>query len=599
MTAQVALVLVILLSAAALFITEAVRADLVALIVLVVLALTGLVNPTEAFSGFSRPAVITILGLFILTEGLERTGATRRIGTRLLRLGGASEGRMTLVIMLAGALLSLVMNNIAVGAVLLPAVMGISRQTQVKPSRLLMPLSFATMLGGMATLLTTANILVSTALRDRGFVPYGLLDFAPVGVPIVAAGILYMILVGRRWLPERWPGDQFTATQALPNELADLYRLREDVCALYVKPGSPMARLSLEAGQWGERLGLNVIAVSRGGKVALAPPKSHEIIEGDIVIVGGQTDDAELSPFGLRLTIDPDWGGEFHSDEISLVEVVLAPRSTLGERTLREIHFREKFGLTVLAIWRAGTAIRDSLAEVPLQFGDALLVQGPLAKIDVLRHESDFLVLSESGEEAPRQSKIRPAIWIVAGALALAAFGVLPIAEAVMLGAVLMILAGCLGLDEAYRSIEWRAIFLIAAMLPLGIAMDKSGTASLLGQLLVGTIGRFGPLALTGGLLILTTLLVQVMGNVTTAVILAPIAIAAASQIGADPRGVAMAVALGASMAFLTPVAHPVNVLVMGPGGYTFRDYTRVGWPLTVLLMIVALIALPLFWKIG
>lgn len=598
MTPSILLVLLIVVGASALLITEALRADLVALFVLVLLAVSGLVNPQEAFAGFSRPALITVLAIFILTAGLERTGVTHAIGARLLKIAGHKTGRLIPVVMAAGGGLSLFMNTIAAAAVLLPAVMGISRQTNVKPSKLLIPLSFAVLLGGMATLLTTSNILVSTALRDRGLQPFGLLDFAPVGLPMLIAGIAYMTLVGRRWLPDRWPAGQVERLQRLQAELTDLYGLKDGMCAVYVKPGSLMAGRSLAEGQWGERLGLNVVGVSRGGRITLAPASEQRIVEGDIVLAGGQVDDADLSAHGLVLTADPAWNGELEGQQVSLVEVLIAPRSTLPGQTLREINFREKFGLTVLAIWREGRAIRDALAEIPLQFGDALLVQGPRGKLRVLRAEPDFLVLAEP-EEPVDTSRSRRAGLILVGALALAAFGVLPIAEATILGAVVMILAGCLKMDEAYRAIEWRAIFLIAGMLPLGIALDKSGAAGLLGGRLVEAVGRFGPLALAMGLFALTTLLVQAMGNVTTAVVLAPIAIAAAQHLGSDPRGFAMAVALGTSMGFLTPVSHPVNILVMGPGGYTFRDFAKVGWPLTVLLFVVVLICLPLFWRIG
>jgi len=598
MTPQVALVLAIVAIATLLLITERLRSDVVALLTLVALALTGLVSPQEAFAGFSRSAFITILSIFIITEALERTGVTRVIGDRLLRLAGGSEKRLLPVVMLAGAALSLFMNNIAAGAVLLPAIIGITRKTNIKPSKLLMPLAFATMLGGMATLLTTSNILVSNALRDASLEPFSLFDFAPVGIPIVVVGILYMTLAGQRLLPEHDPGGGARPT-ATPGQLAELYGLKQGLCQMYVQSGSSMAGLSLARGGWSDKLGLMVIGVSRGGRVTLSPSRDFEIIEGDVVLAGGQTDDVELSYYGLVRTDDPSWTGELSSDEIDLVEVILAPRSDFADKTLKELNFRDKFGLTVLSIWRRDVAIRDALGDIPLQLGDALLAQGPHEKIAILRREPNVIVLDE-GEETPTlQPRKGPmAAVIVVVALALATLEIVPIAEAFFTAALALVLTGCLTMDEAYKSIEWRGLFLISGFIPLGIALDSTGAAALLGQGLVATLGRFGPVVLAGGLFVATAIALQVVGNVGSAVIFAPIAISAAQHIGSDPRAFAMAVALGTSMAFLIPTAHPVNVLMMGPGGYSVKDFVRVGWGMTLALLVVVIIALPIAWGV-
>jgi di/tricarboxylate transporter len=597
MTTQIALVLVILLIATALLVTERLRSDVIALLTLVALALTGLVKPEEAFSGFSRSAVITILSIFIITAALDRTGVTGVIGNRLLRLAGGREGRLIPVIMLAGAALSLFMNNIAAGAVLLPAVIGISRQTQVKPSKLLMPLSFATMLGGMATLLTTSNILVGNALRDAGLKGFALFDFAPVGVPLLVVGIIYMTLIGRGLLPNRDVAGPIR--RATPKELAELYGLHKGVCHIYVLMGSGIAGQTIAQGGWSDRLGLTVIGVSRGGQTILSPGKNFVVIEGDVVLVGGQTDDTELSYFGLLRTDDPNWSGELASDEINLVEVVLAPRSDFINKTLKEINFRNKYGLSVLSIWRRGAAIRDALGDIPLLWGDAMLVQGPVDKLKLLRADPNVLVLDDAGDTPvlqPRKGPIAALIAVIAAAVATAE--IIPIAEAAFAAALGMVLAGCLTMDEAYKSIEWRSIFLISGFIPLGVALDRTGAAALLGKGLVSVLGPFGPVVVAAGLFLATTLFLQVVGNVGAAVIFAPIAISAATQIGSDPRAYAMAVALGASMAFLIPTAHPVNVMMMGPGGYTVRDFTRVGWGLTAALLVVVVVVLPIVWRL-
>lgn len=597
MTPQILLILALVAVAGYLLISEKLRPDLIALLLLVVLGLTGLVSPRELFSGFSRSAVITILALFIITDGLERTGVTRFLGHHLGRVAGENEARAVLVVMVATALLSLVMNTIAAAAVLLPAVIGITRQTQLRPSKLLMPLAFASLLGGMATLFTTANILVSAALVDQGLKPYGVFDFIPVGLPMAVAGIIFMALAGRRMLPNRGLGGQDGASR-LTGDLSAVYGLKETVSAAYVKPGSSMAGLSLAEGGWGEHLSLNIVGISRGGVVHLAPPKDEEVLEGDVVLFTGYTDQEELSRYGLVFTQDPAWQGQFASDQVSLVEVALAPRSSLAGKTLREIDFRDKYELTLLAIWREGYTIRDGLADIPLHFGDALLMQGRRSKTKLLRSDPAFLVLEEDtrGLESPRRAAL--AVGLTLAAVTLPALNWLPIAEAAFAAAALMILFNCLSMDEAYASIEWKAIFLIAGMLPLGLAMTDTGTAALIGNGMVQLLGRLGPLAVAGGVFLLTMLLTQVMGGQVTAVVLAPIAIAAAQRVGADPRGIAMAVAMGCSTAFLSPLGHATNMLVMGPGGYTFKDYSRVGLPMTALMFGVMLVSLAVFWNI-
>jgi di/tricarboxylate transporter len=596
MTLPIFFVTALILAASLLLISDKLRPDLVALLLLVTLGLTGLVDSQELFSGFSRAAVITIMALFIITDGLERTGATRLLGQQLNRLAAGNEARTVLVVMIATALLSLITNTIASAAVLLPAVIGISRQTRLRPSKLLIPLSFGALLGGMATLFTTANILVSAALAEQGLKPYGVLDFLPVGLPMAVAGIAFMVLVGRRLLPERAISGREAAARS--GTLSDTYHLREAVTAVYVKPGSAMGGLSLAEGGWGERLGLNVVAISRGDSLNLAPDRKEEVLEGDVILFTGYTDDEELAHFGLIRTEDTVWRGQMTSGQVSLVEVVLTPRSSFVGKTLREIHFREKFDLSVLALWREAATIREGLVDIPLRSGDAILLQGRRSKIKLLREQPDFLVLEEDGAEIASPRKAWLAVGLTTAALSLAALNILPVAEASFGAAVLMILCRCLSMDEAYGAIEWKAIFLIAGMLPLGVAMTNTGTAAFLSHVLVGVLGSWGSLAVAGGIFLVTMLLTQVMSGQATAVVLAPIAIAAAQSVGADPRGLALAVALGCSTAFLTPISHPANMLVMGPGGYTFKDYSRVGLPLTALMFVVLLVSLALFWNI-
>jgi di/tricarboxylate transporter len=596
MTPQIGFVLALVIGVSVLLITERLRPDLIALLVLVVLGLSGLVGPEDLFAGFSRPAVITILALFIITDGLERTGATRLLGQLLQRAAGRSERRTVLVVMVMTALLSVVMNTIAAAAVLLPAVIGVGRQSGLRESKILMPLSFGALLGGMATLFTTANILVSNALVEQGYRAYGVLDFLPVGLPMAVAGILFMTFIGRRLLPDR-PREGRETLRPGAN-LTEAYQLKDVVQAVYVKPGSAMAGLSLAAGGWGERLALNVLGISRGGVINLAPARAEDVREGDIVLFTGYIDEEDLRHYGLVFTEDPAWQGQLASDVISLVEVTLAPRSVLAGKTLREIQFRDKYNLSVLAIWREGATLREALAEIPLHFGDALLMQGHRSRIKLLRSDPNFLVLEEDAGEGGVPRRAWLAVALTTAAVLLPALNLVPIAEATFAAACLMVLFNCLNMDEAYASIEWKAIFLIAGMLPLGIAMTTTGAAALVGSALVGALGSWGPLAVAAGLFVVATLLTQIISGQVTPVVLAPIAIAAAQSVGADPRGMAMAVALGCSTAFLTPISHSANMLVMGPGNYKFGDYARPGLPLTLVMMIVMLIGLALFWGI-
>ncbi len=595
----------ILLGAMALLLSERLRADLVALLVVVILGLAGVLTPQEAFSGFGSPAVITLAAIFILAEMLRVTGAADKAGDLLLRVTGTAEARQVAVVMLAGAVLSLFMNNVAAAAILLPAVAGMARKSGTSPGRLLMPLAFGTLLGGMATLFTTTNLVVSGILRDQGLEGFGVLDFLPVGGPMTIAGLAYMVLWGRRLLP-RTPA--MADTEVLPSgegELEEVYRLGERLFRARVTAGSQLAGKSLAESRFREGYGVSVVAIERGGQVVAAPGPEERLAEGDVLVLAGREEEfrARETADYLELLAPRPWHESyFSSPALILTEAILAPRSTLLGRTLGELRFREKYGMTVLGIWRAGRPIRTNLSQLPLQFGDALLLLGPRERLNLLRTEPDLVLLRVAREEerpAIAPGKRRAALLILAVAVALAAFQT-PLVGEIMLGAALAaVLFRLLTLDQAYAAIEWRSVFLVAGMLSLGVAMTKSGTAAVVADRLVHFLEPYGPLALLAGLFLLTTLMAQTMHGAVVATILAPVALQAAGQAGVEPRALAMGVALATSMAFLTPLGHPVNVLVMGPGGYRLRDYLRVGLPLTVLLCAVAMVVLPVVWPLA
>ena len=599
MDLHLTLTFVILGGAVALFLSDRLRPDLVALLVAVALGTTGVLTSEETFSGFSRSAVITLLAIFMLAAGLERTGVTRQVGNLLVRVAGQGEVRQIVVVMLAGAFLSLFMNNIAAAAVLLPAVSGASHRAGVNPARLLMPLAFATILGGMATLLTTTNIVVSSLLRDQRLPGFGLLDFAPLGLPLVAAGIAYMALWGRRQLPDRSPAQVLADIHRREADLAEIYHLGERLTRAGVPAGSPFAGKTLADTRFRETYGFSVLAIEREGRVMQAPPPASVILAEDILLLSGKPEKL-TSEEGLELLPARSWRErDLESSSVAVVEAVLAPRSGLIGQTLRQALFRERYGMSVIALWRAGRPVRTGLSDLPLELGDGLLLQGERSHLPVLRAEADLIVLDEPERETPPATgKGRLALAIMAVTLVLAASGRFAVGEVMLGGALIMVIAGILTMDQAYRAVDFKSVVLVAGMLPLGTAMVKTGAASLLADELVRLLGAAGPRVLLAGLAGLAILLTQAMNGAAVATVIAPIAIQTAQRTGADPRAMAMGVALATSIAFLTPLGHPVNILVMGPGGYRFRDYFKVGLPLTLLLFALIVALLPLVWHL-
>lgn len=590
--------LILTLVAAVLLISELLRPDLIALIVMVILGLVGIVSPQDTFSGFSGSAVMTLLGISIISEGLHQTGVTHWLGNLMYKLGHHSEAHLVLITMLVSAGLSLFMNNIAAVGVLLPAVMTLSRQTRVSPSRLMMPLAYGTVLGGMATLLTTSNIIVSGTLRDAGFKPFGLLDFFPIGAPLVLIGVVYMLTLGRRLLPKESSTSPAEPSQLLRTKLANLYQIQKNLFEIEVLPESPMVDLSILNGKWSSKLGGNIIGITHNSHTNLAPLNDRIIYAGDRLLVQGEVNLDQLPRLGLRLITHNQGTTDIASATTVLAEVVISPHAGIIGRSLRQLGFREHYNLNVLGIWRGNKPILSHLTDLPLRFGDALLVQGSAERIRVLVQESDLILLQEDPDAVLKPGKHRRALLITLLTLGVAATGILPVAIVVMVGAVLMVLSNCIGMNDAYHGIEWKAIFLIAGMWPLSIAIRTTGLADLIVHSLINLVGQVPSLVIAALLLCLALGLTQLMSGQVASLVLAPLALAAASLVKVDPRGMAMAVALGCSLAFPTPFGHPVNIMVMSPGGYSFRDYLRVGLPLTALVMAGILVGLKLFWNV-
>ncbi|HTS20162.1 MAG TPA: SLC13 family permease [Verrucomicrobiae bacterium] len=601
MSNEAVITFVILGVSIVLFVSERLPADLVALLVVAMLGAFGILTPLESFSGFSRSAIIIIAAILVLADGLERAGLSDQVGNLLLRLAGKGEAHLMLTVMLAAAFLSLFMNNIAAASVLLPAALGAGRKTGVPRSRLMMPLAFATLLGGMATLFTTTNIVTSTLLREEGVRGFGVLDFAGVGVPLVIAGIGYMAVWGQKSLPR--PADQSPTPHAPHKDLVEMYDLSDYLFRARIPANSPLVHQRLGESKLREKFGVTLVGIQRNHKQILVPGLDTVFEEGDVLLLAGEMEVLLFRDLGGHFDILPlsKWQEEdLESESIVMAEVMVSPRSRLIDQTLGRVHFHKRYGLTVLAIWRAGRQIYVGLHDLPLQLGDILLVQGSREQLTLLRDDPDLIRLTGRETELPRRVKGKGwlALAIFVATLVFATIGPLPVAEIMLCGALIMILCHVLTMEQAYQAIEWRLVFLVAGMLPMGIAMTKTGTASLLANWMVKGLGPAGPLMMLAGLMILTILLSQAMKGAAVAAVMVPIAIQAARQIGADPRALAMGVALATSMAFITPLGHPVNILVMSEGGYNFRDYMRVGLPLTILLLLVVLLVLPLVWPL-
>lgn len=590
MAPDIALTLGIILLAVILFAIDKVRVDVVALLVLIAVSVTGLVTKEQVFLGFANSAVITIWAVYIVSGGLFKTGVADRLGSLILRLSRGSEARLIMVIMLTCGTMSAFMNNVGAVAVLMPAVIGIARKTNIPVSKLLIPLAFSSLLGGKMTLIgTPANILAQGILVSRGVESFNFFEITPMGTVVLLTGIIYMVLIGRHLLPVR---------EIVEDPLSSS-QLREYISEVQVTPESPLQGKNLYESGLGANYDLTVLSIIRDGKPLIGLHRDFVIEQEDHLIVEGSVQNLFTAREELKLITqaEPEFElSDLDTKESYVFEATLAPRSTLVGRTLNQVRFRDRFGLTTLAIWRQGDVITNHLRDVKLRFGDVLLLQGSHGRVSAIQRGNEFLVLEPVELERRRRSKAPLAAGIMLMVILLAIFTDLGIATAMVIGSVSMVITGCLSMDEAYESIDWRTVFLVGGMLSLGIAMENTGTARFLADQLLGVLGNYGPLGLLAGIYILSALITQPMSNAAAVVLIVPIAIDTALGLGVNHLTFTMAVVIGAATSFLSPVGHKANVLVFGPGGYRFFDYTRVGLLLTVALFIVSMIFLPILW---
>lgn len=784
MTFEIALVLGILAISLVLFVSEVIRMDLVALLVLCALAVSGLVSASEAFAGFSNSAVITVWAMFILSEGLTRTGIADIIGRQVMRLAGRREIAMIIVIMITAAVLSAFMNNIGVAALMLPVVMDVSRRTRIAPSRLLMPLAYATLLGGLTTMIgTPPNLLVSEMMARNGYEPFRLFDFTPIGGAVMIVGVIFVAIAGRFLLPNiktvrgknqsqrslrnryklqektfmlRVPMEsvlvgktlaesrigastgliilalvRFGRSEALPSrqttlragdgilvqgrpdqfrelqrwsdlviereapvlksmvaskiayaevELADgsplinelirhaafrtsfnvsvagirrgkTYRLtnlayiplraadrvlvqgeiesiaelsnfsdfssvlpltdeqlseqystEERMFVVRLPKQSELADGTLAKSRLADVFDFRVVAIFRDGKLKVMPRGDEVLAGGDLLLIEGQPEDLDVLRGLQELEIETKVSanrGTLDSERLTLMDATLDPRSTLAGKTVGELNFRERYGIELAGIWREGGPVGAELADERLQIGDALLLLGPHQRLQLLSNETDFLILTPLGQEPPDTRRAPLAAFIMLCVVLSVMAGYAPIAVAAVVGGTIMILTGCLNMEQAYFAIDWRAIFLIAGMLPLGTAMQDSGAAAFLADQVMQLLGDAGPWPVIMGLYILTAMATMIIPTAALVVLMSPIVLSAMSDLGLRPETAMMAIAMAASASFTSPISHPANILVMGPGGYRFIDYIKVGVPLTVIIFITVMILLPILWPLA
>lgn len=585
-----------------LFASDKLRPDVVALLVILSLVLGGILPVSVAVAGFGDPLIILIAGLFVVGEGLVRTGVAFQVGQGLARLAGSSERRLLVLLMLAVSGLGAIMSSTGVVAIFIPVVLGLSARLGIGPGRLMMPMAFAALLSGLLTLIATPpNLVVNDALLNAGLQPFGFFGVTPIGVLGLVLGIGYMVIFGARLLPDAAPGSTAGHRKTL-RELGEKYPRIDQLHRLQINADSPLVGQTVARAQLRTRYGITLIGVGRATRFAetvSAALVNTELHSLDVLYAVGSDAAVQALMATERLLLLPVAESQQQRlvQALGLAEVIVPPESALIGQTLHQAAFRSHHGLSVLGIRRRGQALAD-LAQAELAFGDVLLVAGSWKRIALLQEDrKDFLVLNlpaELSDVAPSYRQAPFALAILLVMVVLMTFGWVPNVVAVLLAALAMGLFRCLRMEDAYRAINWPSLVVIAGMLPLAKALEQTGGVTLIADGLVAGLGPFGPLAMLAGVFVLAAVIGMFISNTATALLMAPIAIAAAQQIGVSPYPFAMTVVVAASAAFATPVSSPINTLVLAPGGYRFNDFVRVGLPLLLLMMGLTLLLVPL-----
>ncbi|HEY81428.1 MAG TPA: SLC13 family permease [Caldilineae bacterium] len=589
-------VLAILIIALVAFATERVRVDLVALGIMVMLMALGIVSPAEGLSGFANPATITIASMFVLSAGLQRTNLPALAGTRIIRLADKSELRLMLLLMLTTGVLSAFILNTAVVAVFIPIALRIARELKIAPSRLLMPISFGAILGGTLTLIgTSTNLLVSSIAAQSGLTPFSFFEFAPFGIITLAAGLLYIATFGRKLLPDR----------PVEADLLEKYHVREYLSQIKVRSNSPLIGKKLGSLDLGKRFDITILDILRDGHTILLPGASRHIRAHDIILVRAPLDKLlKLQKIeGLEIVLPEELPRHLleHRNDLGMAEVVVAPQASIIGFTIKELNFRQMFGVVAIGMLRRGMSLTGKFTHEPIMPGDMLLVVGEKKDLINLSNNPDFLLLVDVDAEPPLPSaQNNRAFWalaIMTGVVISAILGA-PIVVSALAGAMLMVLTRVLTLDEAYASLDKRVLVLLAGILSLEAAMENSGLAEWLSRVMLQLLDPASPWLIVGAFYLFSMLLTETMSNQATAVVLAPVAISTAHMLGVDPIPLLMAITFAASASFMTPIGYQTNTMIYGTGNYRFLDFTRVGLPLNILLLILAAIFIPLIWPL-
>ncbi|MDR3386599.1 MAG: SLC13 family permease [Rudaea sp.] len=586
MTWQAWAVAAIIIGSMALFVSEKLRYDVVGLLVLVILMVLGILTPAEGLSGFSNEATVVVAAMFALNAGVVGTGGLDPLIRALSRI--RRPWLLTLSIMLVVCVLGAFVKNTALVATFLPVTLSVCARSKTSPARVLIPMSYAAQMGGVCTLLgTSSNLLTNSLAIQHGLPAFGVFDFTRLGAILAVVGIAYLMFIGRWLLPRH-----------IDTEFAETYALGKFVTELRVLADSPLIGQSVGDAKLGEKYGVYVLELLRGEEHLWAP-REQKLQEGDVLLTRGDWQRLEDFKREVRLEIAPMLAMAGHTqagDRRILVEAVVAPGTRLVGQSVEEIDFRWNYNAGVLAVQRRNQIVREQLKNARLDVGDILLLMLDESALNHLRRESGLVILSERGDTRESRRKAPVAIAILIGVVAIAGFGLLPIVVSALVGCAAMALTGCFNFEEVYEAMDWKIIVLLGAILPLGIALDKTGLAQHIVDGGMRLAGDHGPLAVLVMVYLLTALLTEMMGHNPSVVLMVPIAISVAHSLHVNPVPFVITVAFAAATSFATPVGYPTNTMVYGAGGYKFTDFMKVGIPLILLFCALSMLLIPRFW---
>jgi len=609
MTVEIAIVLVVLTGAVILFATERFPVDVVAIIAMSVLVITGIITPEQGVSGFSNSATVTVAAMFILSTAMFKSGAVVTLGHYMARLFQFNFWIGIAATMLVVGVISAFINNTPVVAIFIPILVGAAAKSNLSVGKMLMPLSFASMFGGVCTLIgTSTNILVSGIAADNGFEPFSMFEMSQMGLIFFGVGLLYMLTIGIRLIPDR----------RIDNLLEEKFGMGEYLTEIILQAEAPSVGHAIKDSALVKKLEIEILEVNKKGQHYIMPSPDMVLEAGDILKVKCNVEKikalkeregillkSDLKAKALKGVPTGSAANEKKendaADKLLMVEAVIATNSIFEGKTVKEIGFRERFGATVLAIRHRGELMRDKVGSTVLRSGDTLLIEIEKNKLPVLRQlelkgKNSFLIISEVGLPEYRKDKMLTVVLTFAAIITVASLNILPIMVAAIVGSMFLVVTRCISMQEAYTAIDWQVIFLLAGAISLGVALDTSGAALLISNSMIDMVGSLGPTAIVSILYLITTLLTSTMSNNASAVLLAPIGISVAASLGVDARPFLMAIAFAASSSFMTPVGYQTNTMIYGVGGFRFSDFLRVGTPLNLIFWLMATFLIPVFF---